>query len=70
MKAPLIIKWRYWNNAKCKEGRSSHYLNYIGTRDGVEKFDIVWNNRTVTEKQIELIQDIYSPCEDINYNMK
>jgi len=37
MKAPLMIKWRYWNNSTAKAGRASNYLNYIGTRDGVEK---------------------------------
>lgn len=58
MKAPLVIKWRYWNNAKCKEGRTSNYLNYIGTRDGVEKLDDSWRNRNVTVKQIELIKSI------------
>ena len=38
MKSPLMIKWRYWNNGTAKSGRASNYLNYIGTRDGVEKF--------------------------------
>jgi len=37
MKSPLMIKWRYWNNSTAKAGRASNYLNYIGTRDGVEK---------------------------------
>jgi len=37
MKSPLMIKWRYWNNGTAKSGRASNYLNYIGTRDGVEK---------------------------------
>ena len=37
MKVPLMIKWRYWNNSAAKAGRASNYLNYIGTRDGVEK---------------------------------
>ena len=37
MKAPLMIKWRYWNNSTAKAGRASNYLNYIGIRDGVEK---------------------------------
>ena len=37
MKSPLMIKWRYWNNSTTKNGRASNYLNYIGTRDGVEK---------------------------------
>ena len=37
MKAPLVIKWRYWNNSTAKAGWASNYLNYIGTRDGVEK---------------------------------
>ena len=37
MKSPLMIKWRYWNNNTAKAGRASNYLNYIGTRDGVEK---------------------------------
>ena len=37
MKSPLMIKWRYWNNSTVKAGRASNYLNYIGTRDGVEK---------------------------------
>ena len=36
MKAPLIVKWRYWNNRSVREGRSGNYLRYIGTRDGVE----------------------------------
>ncbi len=35
MKSPLIVKWRYWDN-KSKAGRSANYLNYIGTREGVE----------------------------------
>ena len=37
MKAPLIVKWRYWNSRSVGEGRSGNYLRYIGTRDGVEK---------------------------------
>ncbi|MBR3998222.1 MAG: serine/threonine protein phosphatase, partial [Clostridia bacterium] len=37
MKSPLMIKWRYWNNRTAKAERASNYLNYIGTRDGVEK---------------------------------
>ncbi len=35
MKAPLIVKWRYWENSS-KAGRSANYLHYIGTREGVE----------------------------------
>lgn len=37
MKSPLMIKWRYWNNGTAKAGRASNYLNYIATREGVEK---------------------------------
>ncbi len=37
MKSPLMIKWRYWNNSKVHESRTFNYLNYIATRDGVEK---------------------------------
>ena len=65
MKAPLIIKWRYWNNAKCKVGRSSNYLNYIGTRDGVEKFDDSWRSRNATAKQVELIKNILKDAPGI-----
>ena len=44
MTAPLIVKWRYWDNRKCRTGRSGNYLNYIGLREGVEKFDTTWRS--------------------------
>lgn len=44
MTAPLIVKWRYWDNQKCRTGRSGNYLNYIGLREGVEKFDTTWRS--------------------------
>ncbi len=35
MKSPLIVKWRYWDN-RSSAGRSANYIEYIGTREGVE----------------------------------
>ncbi len=38
MKSPLIVKWRYWDNGGAS-GRSGKFINYIGTREGVEILD-------------------------------
>ena len=58
MTAPLVVKWRYWNNSKSRAERSGNYLNYIGMREGVEKFDDTWSSKSVTEKQQKLIGQI------------
>lgn len=55
MKAPVIVKWRYWNNRESKSARAANYLNYIGTREGVEKPDDNWMAKKATAKQKEII---------------
>ena len=58
MKAPIIVKWRYWKNDECKSARASNYLNYIGTREGVDKPDDSWMTKNATGKQKEIIASL------------
>ena len=58
MKAPIIVKWRYWKNNECKSARASNYLNYIGTREGVDKPDDSWMTKNATGKQKEIIASL------------
>ena len=55
MKAPLIVKWRYWKNNSAANTKASSYLNYISTREGAEKLDDGWKNLKATKKQADII---------------
>ena len=58
MKAPLIVKWRYWKNNSAANTKASSYLNYIGTRSGAEIPENGWETMKVTKKQSEIIRSL------------
>lgn len=55
MKAPLIVKWRYWTNNSSSTAKASTYLNYISTREGAEKYADGWKSLKATKKQVDII---------------
>ncbi len=66
MKAPIIVKWRYWNNGNCNSERAANYLRYIGTREGVEKFNDNTLNLPTTIKQKNMIEQLLSDIPKLN----
>jgi len=65
MKSPLVIKWRYWNNGTCRSPRGANYLQYIGTRDGVEEITPNLKKQQVTDRQKKLIQSLIKDIPSI-----
>ena len=58
----LILRCNYLKNAP--PSHLSNYMNYIGTREGVEKVDSTMSLLPATIKQKELIADILSKIPD------
>lgn len=58
----LILRCNYLKNAP--PSHLANYMNYIGTREGVEKVDSTMSLLPVTVKQKELIADILSKIPD------
>ena len=58
MKAPLIVKWRYWKNNSAASIKASSYLNYIGTRSGAEAPENGWREMSASKKQSEIIRSL------------
>lgn len=54
--AKIILKWRYLKGDFSKHAK--HLVNYIATREGVEKTDESWENKKVTKLQQELITEL------------
>ena len=54
--AKIILKWRYLKGNSSKHAK--HLVNYIATREGVEKTDESWENKRVTKQQQELITEL------------
>lgn len=60
----LILRCNYLKNAPFSY--LANYMNYIGTREGVEKVDSTTALLTATVKQQELIRDILLQIPDSN----
>lgn len=60
----LILRCNYLKNAPASH--LANYMNYIGTREGVEKVDATTALLPATVKQEELIRDILSQIPDSN----
>ena len=58
----LILRCNYLKNAS--PSHLANYMNYISTREGVEKIDNTCGLLPATVKQKELIADILSKIED------
>lgn len=58
----LIVKCRYFNNRNSKRG--GNYLQYIATRDGVDKPDDAWMNKKPTKTQEKVVAMILRDCPD------
>lgn len=58
----LILRCNYLKNAP--PSHLTNYMNYISTREGVEKIDNTCGLLPATVKQKELIADILSKIED------
>lgn len=58
----LILRCNYLKNAP--PSHLANYMNYISTREGVEKIDNTCGLLPATVKQKELIADILSKIED------
>ena len=58
----LILRCNYLKNAP--PSHLANYMNYISTREGVEKIDNTCGLLPATDKQKELIADILSKIED------
>jgi hypothetical protein len=61
----LILKFRYWENKSLKQPRSSNYLKYIATREGVDCPDDSWMSQKATLKQIQMINTLVEKYPDI-----
>ena len=60
----LILRCNYLKNAPASH--LANYMNYISTREGVEKVDVTTALLPATVKQEELIRDILSQIPDSN----
>ena len=60
----LILRCNYLKNAP--PSHLANYMNYISTREGVEKIDNTYGLLPATVKQKELIADILSKIEDVD----
>lgn len=58
----LILRCNYLKNVP--PSHLANYMNYISTREGVEKIDNTFGLLSATVKQKELIADILSKIED------
>ena len=70
MKAPLIVKWRYWKNNSAANTKASSYLNYIGTRSGAETPENGWREMSVSKKQSEIIRSLLKDFPELEKSDK
>ena len=67
----VIVKCRYYNTEKTRQSVGG-MLEYIGTREGVEKLDDAWKTSRATKRQTELISDLtkrfHSICQTSEYS--
>lgn len=66
--AKIILKCRYIKSGKIKH--SKNLINYIATRDGVEKIDDSWEHLPVTVEQQRLIKEILKDLPDTASNFE
>lgn len=60
--AKIILKCRYIKSGKANH--SKNLINYIATRDGVEKIDDSWEHLSATVEQRRLIEEIVKDLPD------
>ena len=67
----VIVKCRYYNTEKTRQSVGG-MLEYIGTREGVEKLDDAWKTSRATKRQTELIAELtkrfHSICQTGEYS--
>ena len=67
----VIVKCRYYNTEKTRQSVGG-MLEYISTREGVEKIDDAWKTSRGTKRQAELIADLtkrfHSICQTSEYS--
>lgn len=67
----VIVKCRYYNTEKTRQSVGG-MLEYIGTREGVEKLDDSWKTSRATKRQTELISELtkrfHSICQTSEYS--
>lgn len=66
--AKIILKCRYIKSGKVKH--SKNLINYIATRDGVEKIDNSWEHLPTTVEQQRLIDEIIKDLPDTTSNFE
>lgn len=66
--AKIILKCRYIKSGKVKH--SKNLINYIATRDGVEKIDDSWEHLPATVEQQRLIKEILKDLNDTASNFE
>lgn len=66
--AKIILKCRYIKSGKVKH--SKNLINYIATRDGVEKIDDSWKHLPATVEQQRLIKEILKDLPDTVSNFE
>ena len=68
----VIVKCRYYNTEKTRQSVGG-MLEYIGTREGVEKLDDAWKTSRATKRQAELISELtkrfHSICQTSEYSI-
>ena len=60
----LILRCNYLKNSP--PAHLANYINYIGTREGVEKVSSTTSSLPATDRQKSLIADILSKIPDAN----
>lgn len=67
----VIVKCRYYNTEKTRKSIGG-MLEYIGTREGVEKLDDAWKTSRVSKRQSEFIAELvkrfHSICQTSEYS--
>ena len=61
----LIVKFQYWQNGRSRNARASNYMNYIATREGVDRMDDAWKAKKATAKQKKLIDALVKKHPEI-----
>ena len=65
--AKFILKWRY---LKAGRKHSKNLINYIATRDGVEKSDESWKKKNVTDGQLKIIKELLNDFPDVALSLE
>lgn len=66
--AKIILKCRYIKSGKVKH--SKNLINYIATRDGIEKIDDSWKHLPATVEQLRFIDEILKDLPDTASNFE